>query len=76
VAVEEKSADEARREFASFMGSDGADRAVAHWATLVDLPERATHDVERITGHPARTYAAWVRDHLDAFTPTVREGRI
>jgi hypothetical protein len=76
VAVEEKSADDARREFASFMGPDAADRAVAHWTTLVDSPERATRDVERITGHPARTYAAWVRDHLDAFTPPVREGRI
>jgi len=76
VAVEEKSADEARQEFASFMGPDGADRAVAHWTTLVDSPERATHDVERITGHPARSYAAWVRDHLDAFTPPVNEGRI
>jgi uncharacterized protein YbjT (DUF2867 family) len=76
VAVEEKSADEARREFASFMGPDGADRAVAHWTTLMDSPERPTHDVERITGHPARSYAAWVHDHLDAFKPPVPEGRI
>jgi uncharacterized protein YbjT (DUF2867 family) len=76
VAVEEKSADEAWREFASFMGADGADRAVAHWTSMVDSPERATHDVEQITGHTARKYSAWVRDHLDAFTPPVREGRI
>jgi uncharacterized protein YbjT (DUF2867 family) len=75
VPVEEKSADEARREFASFMGPDGADRAVAHWASLVDSPERVAHDVERVTGHPARTYATWVRDHLDAFTPQILEGR-
>jgi hypothetical protein len=54
------------------MGPDGADRAVAYWTSLVDSPERATHDVERVTGHPARTYAAWVRNHLDAFTPLVR----
>lgn len=76
VAVEEKPADEARREFSSFMGPDGAERAVAHWAALVDSPERASNDVEQITGHPARTYAAWVRDHLDAFTPRVRQGRV
>ena len=69
MAIEEESAEGARREFASCMGPDGADRAVAHWATLVDSPERATHEVERVTGHPARTYAAWVRDHLEAFTP-------
>lgn len=69
VVVAEKAAEEARHEFATFMGPEGADRAVAHWAGLVDSPERATDDVERVTGHPARTYAAWVRDHLDAFTP-------
>ena len=75
VAVEEMSADEAWREFASFMGADGADRAVAHWASMVDSPERAAHDVERITGHPARAYSAWVRNHLDAFSSPVGDGR-
>jgi uncharacterized protein YbjT (DUF2867 family) len=69
IAVEEKPADEARRELESFMGPEGAARAVAHWATLVDSPERATDDVERVTGHPARSYAAWVGDHVEAFTP-------
>jgi uncharacterized protein YbjT (DUF2867 family) len=75
VVVDEKPSDDARREFASFMGPDGADRAIAHWATLVDSPERATGDVERVTGHPARTYAEWVRDHRDAFTPSLTSAR-
>lgn len=69
VAVEEQSDQEARRELEPFMGPDGADLAIAAWATLVDAPERATDDVERVTGQPARTYAAWVRDHVEEFTP-------
>lgn len=75
VRVQEKPVEEARQEFESFMGPDGADRAIAHWESLVDAPERSTDDVERVTGHPARTYAAWVRDHLDAFAPPVTPAR-
>lgn len=73
--VEEKPAEEARQEFASFMGPEGGDRAIAHWAGLVDSPERATHDVQLVTGRPARTYASWVRDHRDAFASEVRSAR-
>lgn len=69
VAVAEQPTDEARRELEPFMGLEGADRAIAHWASLVDSPERATDDVERVTGHPARGYAAWVHDHVEEFTP-------
>ena len=69
VVVAEQAADEARRELETFMGPDGADLAIAYWGTLVDSPERATDDVERITGRQALGYAAWVRDHLEAFTP-------
>lgn len=69
IAVEEQSADEARRELEAFMGLDGADLAIAYWGELVDSPERATDDVERVTGRPARGYAAWVHDHLQEFSP-------
>jgi len=69
VAVTEQPADEARRELEPFMGPEGADLAIAYWATLVDSPERATDDVERVTGQPARGYAAWVHDHVEEFTP-------
>jgi hypothetical protein len=34
---------------------------------LVDAPERATGDVERVTGRPARTFAQWARDHAEDF---------
>jgi uncharacterized protein YbjT (DUF2867 family) len=66
--VREQSPDVARREFAAIAGSDEyAARAVAHWASLVDEPERATDDVERVTGHPARSFAEWAREHVDDF---------
>lgn len=67
--VAEQTADEARRELEPFMGPDGADLAIAYWGTLVDSPERATDDVERVTGRQALGYSAWVHDHLEAFTP-------
>jgi uncharacterized protein YbjT (DUF2867 family) len=69
VVVEAQPVDEARRELAPFMGPEGAELSIAHWATLVDSPERATDDVERVTGRPARGYATWVRDHIEEFTP-------
>lgn len=65
--VQEQSSDIARRELAAIGGGEFADRALAHWATLVDEPERATDDVQRLTGHPARTFAQWARDHVDDF---------
>jgi uncharacterized protein YbjT (DUF2867 family) len=67
--VREQPLDIARRELAAVMGDEYADGALAHWATLVDTPERATDDVARLTGHPARTFAEWARDHVDDFVP-------
>ena len=66
--VEEQSADVTRREYESLMGAEFADRAIAYWASLVDVPERATGDVERVTGQPARTFAQWACDHAADFT--------
>lgn len=65
--VQEQSADAARRHYEAVMGAEHAAGAVAHWASLVDAPERATADVERVTGHPARTFAQWARDHAGDF---------
>jgi uncharacterized protein YbjT (DUF2867 family) len=67
--VREQPPDVARREFAAMAGDEYADHAIAHWATLVDAPERATDDVARLTGHPARTFAQWAREHVDDFAP-------
>jgi hypothetical protein len=65
--VEEQSPASARREYEAVLGAEYAEGAIAHWATMVDAPERATDDVERVTGHPARTFAQWARDHVGDF---------
>jgi uncharacterized protein YbjT (DUF2867 family) len=67
--VEEQPADIARRKYEASMGAAFADAAIAHWASLVDAPERATGDVESVTRRPARTFAQWARDHADDFAP-------
>jgi uncharacterized protein YbjT (DUF2867 family) len=65
--VEAQPADIARREYEAVLGAEYAEGAIAYWATLVEAPERATGDVERVTGRPARTFAQWARDHADDF---------
>lgn len=65
--VVEQSTEDALGEYAATMGAEYAAAALAHWATLVDEPERATDDVERVTGHPARPFARWARDHVADF---------
>jgi uncharacterized protein YbjT (DUF2867 family) len=65
--VVEQSPDDARRELAAVLGEAYAAAVLAHWATLEEEPERATDDVERVTGRPARAFAQWARDHADDF---------
>lgn len=48
-----------------------------HIATMARLHhqnryDRATHDVERVTGQPAQTIEAFVAAHKDLFTPTTK----
>jgi uncharacterized protein YbjT (DUF2867 family) len=73
--VREQPPDDARRELAAVGGDEWADGAITHWATLVHAPERATDDVARVTGHPARTFAHWARDHVDEFVRVAPNGR-
>jgi uncharacterized protein YbjT (DUF2867 family) len=48
------------------MGSLG-ESALRYWASLVDHPEPVTDGVERVTGHPARTFRSWAADHAADF---------
>ncbi|GGM93746.1 nucleotide-diphosphate-sugar epimerase [Lentzea pudingi] len=66
--VREQSPEAARRAYAAVLGPDYAAAALAHWATLAERPERATDDVRRILGRPARTFREWARDHAGDFT--------
>lgn len=67
--VREQSVAQAHDELAAVMGTDFAERAIAHWADLEAAPERATGDVQAVTGHPARTFEQWVRDNVASFSP-------
>ncbi|MEW2415056.1 NAD(P)H-binding protein [Streptomyces sp. NPDC046866] len=44
-----------------------ADALLAYWAASDGAPTEPTDAVERLTGHPARTFATWTEDHAAAF---------
>lgn len=67
LVVEEQDPEEARRELAAEAGEDFAAHALSYWASLVTRPERVSTDVERVTGHPARTFSSWAREHRTDF---------
>jgi uncharacterized protein YbjT (DUF2867 family) len=50
------------------LGADFADAYMSMLVDAVDKPALVTHDVEKVTGHPATTFAQWVSDHRQLFT--------
>jgi uncharacterized protein YbjT (DUF2867 family) len=49
------------------LGAGFADAYIAMLADTVGKPALVTHDVEKITGRPATTFARWVADHRALF---------
>jgi uncharacterized protein YbjT (DUF2867 family) len=47
--------------------ADFAAGALRYWVTLVDRPEPVRDGVPLVTGHPARTFRSWARDHASDF---------
>ena len=43
------------------------DAALVYWDHLTRVPEAVTDDVVTLIGRPARTYAAWAREHVADF---------
>jgi hypothetical protein len=39
-----------------------------YWSDTVETPDVVRPTVRQVTGRPARTLAAWARDHAAAFT--------
>ena len=70
VTVVGQDIDEAREQYAAWSGREFAEATLGYYATLVTDPERASDDVEQITGHPARPFARWAADHREDFAPT------
>ncbi|EOD67084.1 NAD(P)H-binding protein [Amycolatopsis vancoresmycina] len=64
VAWEEQPPEEAIEQLATYLGAEFAKAAVDHWASLVDDPEPVSLDVARVTGHPARPFDEWAREHF------------
>ncbi|MDQ7806662.1 NAD(P)H-binding protein [Amycolatopsis sp. A133] len=64
VVWEEQPPDEAKAQLSVYMGAEFAASAVDHWASLVDDPEPVSLDVAQVTGHPARPFAEWAREHF------------
>jgi uncharacterized protein YbjT (DUF2867 family) len=49
------------------LGAEFADAYMSMLAESVGNPALVTHDVEKITGHPATSFAQWVSDHRQLF---------
>ncbi|KAB2362820.1 NAD(P)H-binding protein, partial [Actinomadura montaniterrae] len=67
VTVERQDLDEHRRDLARWGPPEVAEALIRHAAAAVGARPPVTGDVERITGRPARTFAAWARDHAADF---------
>jgi uncharacterized protein YbjT (DUF2867 family) len=64
VKWEEQPPEEAKAQLGAYLGADFAIGAVNHWASLVEDPEPVSLDVARVTGHPARPFEDWAREHF------------
>ncbi|MFJ3924838.1 NAD(P)H-binding protein [Streptomyces sp. NPDC090022] len=51
-----------------FVPGSYADALLAHWAAQDGIAMSVTDEVERLTGHPARTFETWAEDHAEAFS--------
>jgi uncharacterized protein YbjT (DUF2867 family) len=67
VLVEQQSRAEAAADMAGWAGPAWVESALDHWAGLVEHPEIALGTVEQLTGHAARPFATWAREHTDDF---------
>ncbi|WLQ42466.1 NAD(P)H-binding protein [Streptomyces laculatispora] len=50
-----------------FMPAEIAEALLDHWAATDGSPAEITDDAEKLTGRPARTFAAWAAEHAAAF---------
>ncbi|SED80779.1 Uncharacterized conserved protein YbjT, contains NAD(P)-binding and DUF2867 domains [Amycolatopsis tolypomycina] len=64
VTWEEQPPEEAVAQLGAALGTEFAESAVHYWASLVEDPEPVSLDVPRVTGHPARPFAEWAREHF------------
>ncbi|WP_326766198.1 NAD(P)H-binding protein [Streptomyces sp. NBC_01591] len=58
-----------KESMAAFLPEPIADALLAYSAASDGSPAEVTGDTEKLTGHPARTFAAWAEEHAAAFRP-------
>ncbi|MFD8984082.1 NAD(P)H-binding protein [Streptomyces sp. NPDC059564] len=59
--------EEWKAEMADYIPGPYADALLDFWAASDGLPVPVTDAVEQLTGHPARSFETWARDHAEAF---------
>ncbi|WP_406014463.1 NAD(P)H-binding protein [Streptomyces sp. NBC_00984] len=58
-----------KESMAAFLPEPVADALLGYAAASDGSPAEVTGEVEKLTGHPARTFAAWAEEHAAAFRP-------
>lgn len=71
-SVEQTTPEAWKAAIAPFTPASFADDLLGYLVAGDGKPAEVTDTVERLTGHPARTFAQWARDHIEAFTPDGR----
>lgn len=59
--------EQVRKQMSAHVPAPIVDAIIKIWAASVGTGRPVTDDVEKVTGHPARDFATWVRDHAEAF---------
>ncbi|WP_328970327.1 NAD(P)H-binding protein [Streptomyces sp. NBC_00239] len=67
IPVETVTPDVWKSDVEAFVPAPYADALLDHWAAHDGLPVAISDGVEQLTGHPARSFEAWVDDHLADF---------
>lgn len=67
IVFEELPAEVARQAMSAYVPQPILESIFAHWASSVGRTALTTVDVEKVTGHPARTYREWATEHASAF---------
>ncbi|MFJ6017349.1 NAD(P)H-binding protein [Streptomyces sp. NPDC092952] len=69
VAVNTVSPEDWKKALSAHLPAPIADALLAYTAASDGVPAAVTDGVERLTGHPARTFADWTAKHAAAFRP-------
>lgn len=67
ISIEVITAGQSREELAASMSPAGADAVLGAWQAGNGSPAPISVIVEKITGHPAHTFAEWAADHAGDF---------